>query len=263
MDLFWLPPGPRLKVQRSAIQDFTKRVLKASSPTCYHELTSKIIHYSPACWRDFRKYVANHNSWRAQSSHLDGLYRSKIQPLCDCLLLHPALIYALLHGLVGPYTMSYLPDIITRFVEYWYLLAWQFSCSSEFSPSCWAVYHLLIPLRPYLSSSSHQLPEVVRHLMKDFISRLERSQTTLNIAKIHGSWLKLVNKERWWFPLNSTSWFGGDATYWLRSELDPVSISIGTSQFTRRSRVQTGDLFLRAESSDLQPKKITKIQTCI
>jgi len=68
----------------------TKWILKASGPTCYHELTSKIIHYSSACWRDFRKYVANHNSWRAQSSYLDGLYRSKIQPL----LLHPALIYA-------------------------------------------------------------------------------------------------------------------------------------------------------------------------
>jgi len=34
-------------------------------------------------------------------------------------------------------------------------------------------------------------------------------------------------------------------------------ITRGTSQFTRQSRVQTGDLFLRAESSNLQPKYIT------
>jgi len=95
---------------------------------------------------------------------------------------------------------------------------------------------------------------MVQHFDEGFLFKAGVSSN--NIAKIHGSWLKLVNKERWWFPLNSTSWFGGDATYWIRSELDPVSTSIGTSQFTRRSRVQTGDLFLRAESSDLQSNRV-------
>jgi len=157
----------------------------------------KIIHYSSACWRDFRKYVAaNHNSWRAQSSHLDSLYRSKIQP--------PWLSY-ILPGFMLCY-MDWLaptPCRNTTYSIYQISLqdclnietSWEFSCSTVlWSLKSRAVYHLLIPLRPNQFFSSAPW----RGTTFDEGFHLKAGALSTNIAKIHGSWLgwlKLVNKE--------------------------------------------------------------------